>query len=84
MQNELNDNTLKFLKLVTSSDGLNIGARHISVSTCGVVDKIYTLAEENFGITPDNRDIREIKSEELPDFDILTVRGLGYKAVVVK
>ncbi len=31
-----------------------------------------TIFEKNFGIKPDNRDIRTVKSEELPDFDILT------------
>lgn len=31
-----------------------------------------SIFERNFGIRPDDRDIREIKSEELPDFDILT------------
>ncbi len=31
-----------------------------------------SIFEKNFGIKPDDRDIREIKSEELPDFDILT------------
>ena len=35
-------------------------------------DNACRIFEENFGITPDNRDIREIKSEELPNFDILT------------
>jgi len=45
------DNALKFLRLVGSPDGLNIGYRHISLSTCGIVDKIYTLAEENLPIT---------------------------------
>lgn len=30
------------------------------------------LFEENFGIIPDNRDVRAVKSEDLPDFDILT------------
>ena len=30
------------------------------------------LFEDNFGIKPDNRDIREVKSDELPEFDILT------------
>jgi DNA (cytosine-5)-methyltransferase 1 len=35
-------------------------------------DNACKIFEENFGIKPDNRDIREIKSEELPDFDILT------------
>lgn len=45
------DNVLKFLRLVGSSDGLNIGYRHISLSTCGLVDKIYRLAEEDLPIT---------------------------------
>lgn len=30
------------------------------------------IFEKNFGITPDNRDIREVKSDEIPDFDVLT------------
>ena len=45
------DNTIKFLKLVSSEDGLNIGLRHISVSTCGLVDKIDKLALEGLPIT---------------------------------
>ena len=45
------DNVIKFLKLVTSDDGLNIGSRHISLSTCGLADKIRLLAKEDFGIT---------------------------------
>lgn len=35
-------------------------------------DNACNIFKENFNITPDNRDIREIKSEELPEFDILT------------
>ena len=45
------DNVVKFLKLVAHPDGLNIGYRHISLSTCGVVSGIYKLAEEEFPIT---------------------------------
>ena len=45
------DNVLKFLRLVGSPDGLNIGYRHISLSTCGLVDRIGRLAEENLAIT---------------------------------
>ena len=45
------DNTVKFLKLVSCPEGVNVGMRHISVSTCGIVDKIYKLAQENFQIT---------------------------------
>ena len=41
------DNVLKFLDLITNEDGLNISARHISVSTCGVVPKIYDLIEKH-------------------------------------
>ena len=45
------DNVIQFLKLVNHPDGLNIGYRHISLSTCGVVDGINRLADENFPIT---------------------------------
>ena len=45
------DNVLKFLRLVGHSDGLNIGYRHISLSTCGIVPKIRALAEEALPIT---------------------------------
>lgn len=42
---------LKFLELVNQSDGLNIGMRHISLSTCGLVDKIDKLAEYQLQLT---------------------------------
>jgi len=45
------DNTIRFLKLVSCELGLNIGLRHISVSTSGLVDKIYKLAEYKMPIT---------------------------------
>jgi 23S rRNA (adenine2503-C2)-methyltransferase len=45
------DNVIKFLRIVGHKEGLNIGYRHISLSTCGLVDKIYRLAEEDFQIT---------------------------------
>ena len=45
------ENTLKFLKLVSDEEGLNIGLRHISVSTSGVVPKIYELMETGFPVT---------------------------------
>lgn len=44
-------NVIKFLRLVGHPDGLNIGYRHISLSTCGLVDKIRELAREGFPIT---------------------------------
>ena len=40
------DNVMRFLELVNSPDGLNIGMRHISLSTCGLVDKIRLLAQK--------------------------------------
>lgn len=45
------DNVIKFLHNVNHPDGLNIGYRHISLSTCGLVDNIYRLAEEKLPIT---------------------------------
>lgn len=40
------DNVLKFLSIINEPHGLEIGARHISISTCGVVPKIYEYAKE--------------------------------------
>lgn len=45
------DNVIKFLKLVNHPDGINIGYRHISLSTCGVVPKIRALSEVDIPIT---------------------------------
>ena len=45
------DNVMKFLRLVGHEDGINIGYRHISLSTCGIVTGIEKLARENFPIT---------------------------------
>lgn len=45
------DNVIKFLSLVNSESGLNIGYRHISLSTCGVVPGIRRLAELEIPIT---------------------------------
>ena len=40
------DNVIKFMKIANEPKGLEIGARHISVSTCGLVPKIYDFAKE--------------------------------------
>lgn len=45
------DNVIRFIRLVNNKDGLNIGMRHISLSTCGLVDKIDRLAEEDIPLT---------------------------------
>ena len=45
------DNVIKFLRLVGNEEGMNIGYRHISLSTCGLVDKIEKLAREDMPIT---------------------------------
>ena len=42
------DNVVKFLRLVSHPDGLNIGLRHISLSTCGVVPNILRLADREY------------------------------------
>ena len=44
-------NVVRFLRLVGQTDGLCIGYRHISLSTCGLVPRIYDLAKENLPIT---------------------------------
>ena len=45
------DNVVRFLHLVSSEHGMNIGMRHISLSTCGLVPRIYELADMKLQIT---------------------------------
>ena len=44
------DNVLKFIEIVNAPKGLEIGIRHITMSTCGIVPKIYELADMNLQI----------------------------------
>ena len=44
------DNVIKFLKLVNHPDILNIGMRHITLSTCGIIERFEDLANENLQI----------------------------------
>ena len=44
-------NLLRFLRMLTDEDGLHISQRNITVSTCGIVPRIYDLAEEKLAIT---------------------------------
>ncbi len=45
------DNVVNAIHIINNPKGLNIGARHISVSTSGLVPKIYRLADENIQCT---------------------------------
>ena len=45
------ENVCKFIELISSPKGLNISQRNISLSTCGIVDKINLLAQKNYNIT---------------------------------
>lgn len=45
------DNLLQFIRLLTDENGLHISQRNLTVSTCGIVPKMYELAEENLQIT---------------------------------
>ena len=63
------DTVIRFLELVNAPDGLNIGMRHISLSTCGLADKIDLLAQHKLQLTlsvslhaPDN----ETRSKIMP------------------
>lgn len=45
------DNTIRFLKLVSDEKGLNLSMRNISLSTCGIVPRIYDLSNERLQLT---------------------------------
>jgi len=45
------DNVTKFIRLLNAKEGLNISQRNVSLSTCGLCEKIIQLADEGYGIT---------------------------------
>lgn len=45
------DEVMKFIRLINDSKGMNIGTRHITISTCGVVPKIYDFIKEKLQCT---------------------------------
>ncbi len=45
------DNVVKFLQILSSEKGKNMSLRHVSLSTCGLVDRIYDLCELDLGLT---------------------------------
>lgn len=45
------ENVVKWLNLITDPNGFNVSERNISLSTCGLVDRIYDLAKLNYNIT---------------------------------
>ena len=45
------DNVIKFLRILSSEKGTNMSLRHVSLSTCGLVPKIYELADMKLGLT---------------------------------
>lgn len=45
------ENFLKFIRILTDEHGLHISQRNVTVSTCGIVPRIYDLAEEHLQIT---------------------------------
>lgn len=78
--------TLRVASLFCGCGGTDIGilggfdylGKHYSSNNTEIVyandieQSACDLFEANFGLRPDNRDIRQVKSEELPEFDILT------------
>jgi 23S rRNA (adenine2503-C2)-methyltransferase len=73
------DNVLNTIKILNNPKGLNIGARHISVSTSGVVPRIYQFADENVQCTlsislhsPDNK----VRSSMMPVNDAYNIQEL--------
>ncbi len=45
------DNVIRFLRLLREEDGIRLSLRNVSLSTCGIVPKMYALADENLPVT---------------------------------
>lgn len=63
------ENVMKMLSLITDEKGQNMSMRHISLSTCGIVPKIYDLADKKLGLTLSvslHASNDEIRSKSMP------------------
>ena len=63
------ENVLKAVELINNQKGINIGARHISISTSGIVPKIYEFADKNMQCTLSislHSASNEIRSQMMP------------------
>lgn len=63
------ENVMKMLSIITDEKGQNISMRHISLSTCGIVPKIYDLADKKLGLTLSvslHASNDEIRSKSMP------------------
>ena len=71
------DNVVKFLKLLSAKDDMSL--RHVSVSTCGLVDRIYELADMKLGITLSvslHAPTNELRSSVMPVNDRYSIEEL--------
>ena len=73
------ENVINAIHILNNQKGLNIGARHISISTSGLVPKIYKLAEENIPCTLSislHATTNEKRSEMMPINDVYKIEEL--------
>lgn len=73
------DNVMDFLNIISSPNGVNIGMRNISLSTCGVVPRIYDLAQKHLGLTLSvslHAPFNEMRSKMMPVNDAYPIEDL--------
>lgn len=73
------DNVIKAIKLLNNPKGINMGARHISISTSGLVPNIYKLADENIQCTLSislHSSSNEIRSSMMPVNNLYNIEEL--------
>ncbi len=73
------DNVMKAIKLLNHPKGINMGARHISISTSGLVPNIYKLADENIQCTLSislHSASNEKRSEMMPVNNVYNIQEL--------
>lgn len=73
------DNVMNSIKIINNPKGINIGARHISISTSGLVPKIYELADQNLQCTLSislHASDDKIRSSMMPVNDVYNINEL--------
>lgn len=70
------DHVIRFIRMLSDGNGLNISQRNITLSTCGLVDKIYDLAKEDLAVTLAvslHAPLDEIRREMMPVADKFSI-----------
>ena len=64
------DNAMAAIKILNDKDGFNLGSRHISISTCGIIEGIKKLAKEKLQVHPHTKQGQSTESAKIDEVSL--------------